>query len=60
VIFYTELPKHKQHNYVNCPDSGEIELGGSDQESVRSIFLVVGPGAERNENDASSKERIPV
>ncbi|MFH1391019.1 MAG: hypothetical protein ABIH20_01775 [Candidatus Diapherotrites archaeon] len=56
VIFYSEAPKRK-FNCVNCPNEGEIELGGSEKEGERTLYLIVGKsedGTNEGERTASS------
>jgi hypothetical protein len=55
VIFYREMPKHKWHGCVNCPDSGEIELGGSEEESERQLYVVVSEGSNEGRNNPSER-----
>lgn len=59
VVFYCEAPK-TAHNCVNYPEEGEIELGGAEFETERTLYLVVGPAeVTRDENNKTDfKERL--
>jgi len=49
-IFYSEAPKTK-YNCVNHPEEGEIELGGAEEESTRTVYLIIGTESEEGRNE---------
>lgn len=56
VLFYSEFPKSK----INCTNNsdGTIELGGSAEEGIREIYLVIGRIEGKNEEGrTASAER---